>query len=100
LYGACRGGVGLLHGAFVDVLDGEATPQHLNKHLPELSGREVVEERVENRAQVEEGVGHELEGCVAPEVGKSPVGFGNSGLHEAMNLVGKPANHQRSNDET
>lgn len=88
------------HRALVDVFDGEAAAQHLDEHLPELPGREVVEERVEDGAQVEEGVGHGMEGDVAPEEGSGPAGLGHGGHHEATNLVGKPAHHQRPHDET
>ncbi len=36
LQGARRDGAGALQRALVDVLDGEATSQHLDEHLPEL----------------------------------------------------------------
>uniref|UniRef100_A0A3Q3H1K3 Uncharacterized protein n=1 Tax=Labrus bergylta TaxID=56723 RepID=A0A3Q3H1K3_9LABR len=86
--------------ALVDVFDGEAAPQHLHEHLPELSGGEVVEERVEDRAEVEERVGHRVESDVAPEVRNGPAGLWNGRHHETTNLVWKPADHQRSHDET
>uniref|UniRef100_A0A3Q1GHG7 Uncharacterized protein n=1 Tax=Acanthochromis polyacanthus TaxID=80966 RepID=A0A3Q1GHG7_9TELE len=76
--------------AFVDVFNGEFAPQHLNKHLPELPGGQVVEERIDDGAEVEEAVGHWMEGDVAPEVGSSPAGLGQGGHHQTSNLVGKP----------
>lgn len=82
------------------MFDGEAAPQHLDEDLPELSGREVVEERVDDGAEVEEGVGHWVESDVAPEVGSGPAGLGNGSHHKTTNLVGKPAHHQGSHDET
>uniref|UniRef100_A0A8C2WWK9 Uncharacterized protein n=1 Tax=Cyclopterus lumpus TaxID=8103 RepID=A0A8C2WWK9_CYCLU len=88
------------HRALVDVFDGEAAPQHLNEHLPELPGGEVVEERVEDGAQVEEGVGHGVESDVAPEEGNGPAGLGHGGHHQTTDLVGEPAHHQRAHDET
>lgn len=100
LEGARRDDVGAPHVALVDVLDGEAAPQHLDEHLPELSGGQVVEERVEDGAEVEEGVGHRLESDVAPEVGGSPAGLGHGSHHKATDLVGKPAQHQGGHDET
>lgn len=100
LDGARGRGLGAPHGAFVDVFNGQATSQHLDKDVPELSGGEVVEERVEDGAEVEEGVGHRMESDVAPEVGSGPTGLGNGGHHEATNLIGKPADHQGSDDET
>uniref|UniRef100_A0A3Q2ZTC8 Uncharacterized protein n=1 Tax=Kryptolebias marmoratus TaxID=37003 RepID=A0A3Q2ZTC8_KRYMA len=87
-------------GAFVGVLDDEAAAQHLNKHLPELPGGHVVQERVENGAEVEEGVAHKVERGDSPQVGRRPVGLGDGGHHETKDLVGEPAHHQRSNDET
>uniref|UniRef100_A0A3Q1BYF8 Uncharacterized protein n=1 Tax=Amphiprion ocellaris TaxID=80972 RepID=A0A3Q1BYF8_AMPOC len=84
----------LLQCAFVDVFNGEFAPQHLDKHLPELPGGQVVEERIDDGAEVEEGVGHRVEGDVAPEVGSSPAGLGQGGHHQTPNLAGKPAHHQ------
>lgn len=80
LEGARRGS-GALHCALVDVFDGEAAPQHLDKNLPELSGGEVVEERVEYGAEVKEGVCHRVESDVAPEVGSGPAGLGHGSHH-------------------
>lgn len=80
------------------MFDGEAATQHLDKNVPELSGGEVVEERVEDRAEVEEGVSHRMESDVAPKVGSSPAGLGHSSHHETTNLVWKPAYHQGSHN--
>lgn len=73
---------GRRQGAPVDVLDGEAAPQHLDEHLPELPGGQIVKEGVDNGAQVEEGVGHQVERGDSVQVGGGPVGLGNSGHHE------------------
>lgn len=81
------------------MFDGEAAAQHLDENLPELSGGEVVEERVEHGAEVEEGVGHRMEGDVAPEVGNGPAGLWHGGHHQATDLGGKPAHHQGCHDE-
>lgn len=89
----CGRNFGVLHVAHVDVFDGQATPQHLDEDLTELSGRQVVEERVDDRAKVEEGVGHRVEDDIAPEVGQRPAGLWNCGHHEAADLVRKPEHH-------
>lgn len=82
------------------MFDGQVASQHLDEDLPELSGGQVVEERVDDRAEVEEGVGHRPEGDVAPEEGDGPAGLWHGGHHEAADLVGKPAHHQGGHDET
>lgn len=92
--------MGPLNSALVDVFNSEVAPQHLDKDLPELPGGQVVKERVEYRAEVEKGVGHRVEGDVAPEEGDSPAGLGHGSHHKTTDLVGKPANHQGSHDET
>lgn len=100
LEGARGHSAGARHGALVDVFDGEAAPQHLDENLPELPGGQVVEQRVDDGAEVEEGVGHRVENDVAPEVEASPTGLRNGSHHEATDLVGKPAQHQGGHDET
>lgn len=97
---ARRGSLGEVDVALVDVFDGEVTAEHLQEHLPELSGGQIVEEGVEDGAQVEEGVCHREERDVAPEVGSSPLGLRHSRHHEAADLVGKPAQGQGSHNET
>lgn len=92
--------MGVQHGAFVDVFDGEAAPQHLEKNLPELPGGQVVEERINDGAEVEEAVGHGVESDVAPKVVHGPVRLGHGSHHEATDLIGKPAKHQGGHDET
>lgn len=87
-------------GALVDVLDGEAAPQDLDEHLPELSGGQVVEERVDDRAEVEEGVGHGLQNHVAAEERGRPAGLGQRRHHDAADLHGQPAEHQGGHDES
>lgn len=87
-------------GALVDVLDGEAAPQDLDEHLPELSGGQVVEERVDDRAEVEEGVGHGLQNHVAAEERGGPAGLGQHCHHDTADLHGQPAEHQGGHDES
>lgn len=82
------------------MFDGEAAPQHLEKNLPELPGGQVVEERINDGAEVEEAVGHGVEGDVAPKEGQSPVRLGHSSHHEPTDLIRKPADHQGGHDET
>lgn len=79
--GARRRSTQGLNIAFVDVFNGEAAPQHLDKNLPELSGGQVVQEWIDDRAQVEEGVGHGEESDVAAEEGEGPVGLWHSSHH-------------------
>lgn len=81
------------------MFNGETAPQHLHKHLPELLGGQVIKERIEDGAEVEEGISNGVKCDIASEVGSSPGGLGNSGHHDAANLVGKPAHHQRCYDE-
>lgn len=81
------------------MFDGEAAPQHLDKDLSELLGGQVIKERIEDGAEVEEGISNGVKCDVASEVGSSPEGLGKSGHHEAANLVGKPAHHQGCHDE-
>lgn len=93
------GGRGVGKSAFVGVFNGEAAPQDLNKHLPELSGGQVVQERVDDRAEVEEGVSHGGERHIAPEEIGGPAGLGQRCHHNAADLGGEPAQHQGGNDE-
>ena len=98
--GASRVSMGVLYSTLVDVFNGEAAPQHLDKHFPELSGGEVVEEWVEDRTKVEEGVCHRVEDDVVPEVGRTPLRLWQSSHHKTTNLVRKPAHHQGSHNKT
>uniref|UniRef100_A0A8C6UFK4 Uncharacterized protein n=1 Tax=Neogobius melanostomus TaxID=47308 RepID=A0A8C6UFK4_9GOBI len=88
--------------SYVSVLLGTPPPpgDHLEKHLPEMSGGDVVEERVDDGAEVEEGVGDGVQRDVVVEVRHGPARFGHRGHHEATDLVGEPAHHQRANDQT
>uniref|UniRef100_A0A3B3T6A6 Uncharacterized protein n=1 Tax=Paramormyrops kingsleyae TaxID=1676925 RepID=A0A3B3T6A6_9TELE len=65
----------------VDVLDGQVAPQHLHKHLPELPRREVVQEGVDHRAEVEKRVSDGVQDNVGPQVGRRP----------PTDLIGHPA---------
>uniref|UniRef100_A0A3B5K1M9 Uncharacterized protein n=1 Tax=Takifugu rubripes TaxID=31033 RepID=A0A3B5K1M9_TAKRU len=66
-----------------------AAPQDLDKHLPELSGGQVVEE----------GVSHGGERHIAPEEIGGPAGLGQRCHHNAADLGGEPAQHQGGNNE-
>lgn len=81
------------------MFDGQATPQHLDEDLTELPGRKVVEEGVDDRAEVEKGVSYRVEDHIAPEVGQRPAGLWNCGHHEATDLVGKPEYHEGRHNE-
>uniref|UniRef100_A0AAY5EDG6 Uncharacterized protein n=1 Tax=Electrophorus electricus TaxID=8005 RepID=A0AAY5EDG6_ELEEL len=74
--------------AFVDVLDGEAAAQG-----------EVVQQRVEHRAQVEEGVSHRLQHGIHCQVVPRPHRLGNSCCHQTACLVGHPAHKQHADDQ-
>lgn len=82
------------------MFDRQAASKHLDKNLSELSGREVVEERVKDGAEVEEGVCDRVENDVDVEIRDSPARFGNGGHHEATDLVGEPADHQGADNKT
>lgn len=94
------GGGGVGNRASVDVLDGEAAPQDLDEDLPKVSGGQVVQERIDDRAEVEEGVGHGLENHVAPEERGGPAGLGQRRHHNAADLHGQPAQHQGGHNQT
>lgn len=94
------GGSGVGKRASVDVLDGEAAAQDLDEDLPELSGGQVVQERIDDRAEVEEGVGHRLENHVAVEERGGPAGLGQRRHHNATDLHGQPAQHQGGHNQT
>uniref|UniRef100_A0A8C9SGT2 Uncharacterized protein n=1 Tax=Scleropages formosus TaxID=113540 RepID=A0A8C9SGT2_SCLFO len=63
--------------SLVDVLYGEPTAQHLDKHL--------------HRAEVEEGVSDWMEDHVALQVRHVPVSLGLGCCHDAADLVRHPA---------
>lgn len=81
-------GTGFGKSALVDVLDGEAAPQDLDENLPELFGGQVVQERIDDRAEVKEGVGHGMENHVAPEERGGPAGLGQRRHHNTADLQG------------
>uniref|UniRef100_A0A674GRF0 Uncharacterized protein n=1 Tax=Taeniopygia guttata TaxID=59729 RepID=A0A674GRF0_TAEGU len=84
----------------VGVLQGEAAAQHLQEHAAELPGRDVVQQRVHHRAEVEEDVGDGKEGDVGFEVGDGPVLLWFSSSHDPSDLVWHPANRQSGNDQS
>lgn len=98
--GGDAGAAGFGKSALVDVLDGEAAPQDLDKNLPELSGGHVVQEGIDDRAEVEEGVSHGRESHVAPEERRRPAGLGQRCHHHPTDLVGEPAQRQGGDNET
>uniref|UniRef100_A0A3B3WUG1 Uncharacterized protein n=1 Tax=Poecilia mexicana TaxID=48701 RepID=A0A3B3WUG1_9TELE len=75
---------------FLRVLDGQAAAQHLQEHL----------ERVEHGAEVEEGVGHQVEPRIDPEIRQRPGRLRDGRRHQAPQLVRKPAERQRADDQT
>uniref|UniRef100_A0A3P8XV90 Uncharacterized protein n=1 Tax=Esox lucius TaxID=8010 RepID=A0A3P8XV90_ESOLU len=75
---------------FVLVLNGYVAAQNLDKDLTKLEGGEVVQEGVEHRTEVEEGVRYRLQCHIAAEVGQGPAGLWHCGSHQATHLVGQP----------
>uniref|UniRef100_A0A3B3UB28 Uncharacterized protein n=1 Tax=Poecilia latipinna TaxID=48699 RepID=A0A3B3UB28_9TELE len=75
-------------GVAVSVLDGQAAAQHLQEHL------------AEHGAEVEEGVGHQVEPRIDPEIRQRPGRLRDSRRHQAPQLVRKPAERQRADDQT
>lgn len=86
--------------SLIGMFNGEMAHEYLDKDFPELPGGQVIKEWVEDGAEVEEGVSNMLKCDIAPKVGSSPARLGPGGHHKATNLVGKPAHHQRSHNET
>lgn len=75
------------------------TAEHLPEHAAELLRGHVVQERVEDGAQVEEGVREGEEGHVRPEVGPRPVVLGFGCSHDPPDLVRHPADGQGHNNQ-
>lgn len=73
--------------------------QHLPEHAAELLRGHVVQQRVDHRAQVKEGVREGKKDHVRLEVGLGPVVLGSGRSHDPPNLVGHPADGQRHNDQ-
>lgn len=99
--GGGRGGGGQAAQAplLVGVRQGQAAAQHLPEHGAELPRGHVVQQRVDDRAQVEEGVGEREQDHVRLEVGPGPVVLGPGGSHDPPDLVGHPADGQGQNDQ-
>uniref|UniRef100_A0A452TF11 Uncharacterized protein n=2 Tax=Ursus TaxID=9639 RepID=A0A452TF11_URSMA len=90
--------------AVVGVGQRQAAAEHLAEHPAELLRGHVVQQRVDDGAQVEEGVGEGQEDHVGPEVGFGPVVLGFGRRHNPPHLVRHPADsqdrqeqHERSN---
>nr|BAE88517.1 unnamed protein product [Macaca fascicularis] len=99
--GAVRGGVRVGAQALlvVGVLQRQAAAQHLHEHPPKLLRGHRVQERVDDRAEVEERVREGEEDHVRPEVGPRPVVLGFGCSHDPPNLVGHPAYSQCHNNQ-
>lgn len=93
---AGRADVRLPYVPFVHMRDGQFAEQHLDKHLTELTGRQVVEEGVQHWANVEEGIRYRVEDDIAPEVRHGPVCFVLDCSHETADLVRHPASSKSS----
>jgi len=82
------------------MLYGQAAAEDLQEHAAELLRRDVVQEGVHHRAEVEEGVGNGKKSDVRSEVGDSPLllWFGSS--HDPSHLVWHPADRQSCNNQS
>uniref|UniRef100_A0A8C0KNY2 Uncharacterized protein n=1 Tax=Canis lupus dingo TaxID=286419 RepID=A0A8C0KNY2_CANLU len=77
----------------------QAAAQHLAERRAELLRGHVVQQRVDDGAQVEEGVGDGEQQHVGAEVGPGPVVLGLRRGHEPPHLVGQPAERQGHHDQ-
>uniref|UniRef100_A0A8C3TKJ8 Uncharacterized protein n=1 Tax=Catharus ustulatus TaxID=91951 RepID=A0A8C3TKJ8_CATUS len=84
----------------VGVLEAEPAAQHLQEHAAELLRRDVVQQRVHHRAEVEEDAGDGVEGDVGFEVGGGPVLLWFSSSHDLFDLARHPAKRQSGNDQS
>uniref|UniRef100_A0A8B9QG12 Uncharacterized protein n=1 Tax=Apteryx owenii TaxID=8824 RepID=A0A8B9QG12_APTOW len=83
----------------VGVLERQVAAQDLQEHAAELLRRDVVQQGVHHRAQVEEGVGDGKKSDVRSEVGDGPVLLRFNSSHDPSNLVWHPAYCQSRNDQ-
>lgn len=97
--GGRGGGVGAQVPAVVGVGQRQAAAEHLAEHPAELLRGHVVQQRVDDGAQVEEGVGEGQEDHVGPEVGFGPVVLGFGRRHNPPHLVRHPADSQGHDDQ-
>uniref|UniRef100_A0A8C0HIG1 Uncharacterized protein n=1 Tax=Buteo japonicus TaxID=224669 RepID=A0A8C0HIG1_9AVES len=74
--------------------------EDLQKHAAELLRRDVVQEGVHHRAEVEEGIGDGKKSDVRSEVGDSPVLLWFRSSHDPSNLVWHPAYCQSCNNQS
>uniref|UniRef100_A0A8B9RU42 Uncharacterized protein n=1 Tax=Accipiter nisus TaxID=211598 RepID=A0A8B9RU42_9AVES len=84
----------------VGMLNCQVAAEDLQKHTAELLRRDVVQEGVHHRAEVEEGVGYGKKNDVCSEVGDSPVLLWFSSSHDPSNLVWHPAYCQSCNNQS
>uniref|UniRef100_A0A8C3K691 Uncharacterized protein n=1 Tax=Calidris pygmaea TaxID=425635 RepID=A0A8C3K691_9CHAR len=78
----------------------QAAAEDLQKHTAELLRRDVVEEGVHHRAEVEEDVCDGEKSDVRSEVGDSPVLLWFSSSHDPSDLVWHPAYCQSCNNQS
>lgn len=82
------------------MLNCQVAAEDLQKHTAELLRRDVVQEGVHHRAEVEEGVGYGKKNDVRSEVGDGPVLLWFSSSHDPSNLVRHPAYCQSCNNQS
>uniref|UniRef100_A0A4W5LJK9 Uncharacterized protein n=1 Tax=Hucho hucho TaxID=62062 RepID=A0A4W5LJK9_9TELE len=93
-------GEGLLmagRGSVLRTMEGSER-RHLELLALSLSRPVVVQEGVEHRTKVEEGVSHRVQHHIVAEVGHGPAGLGHGGSHQATHLVGQPAHGKGAHD--
>lgn len=92
--GGSGGDVGAQVLAVVGVGQRQVAAEHLAEHPAELLRGHIVQERIDDGAQVEEGVGEGEEDHVRPEVGLGPVVLGFGRCHNPPHLIRHPADSQ------
>uniref|UniRef100_A0A8B9GL78 Uncharacterized protein n=1 Tax=Amazona collaria TaxID=241587 RepID=A0A8B9GL78_9PSIT len=84
----------------VGMLYGQAAAKDLQEHAAELLRRDIVQEGVHHRAEIEEDVGNGEKSDVCSKVGDGPVLLWFSSSHDPSNLVWHPAYGQSCNNQS
>uniref|UniRef100_A0A8C1V4S0 Uncharacterized protein n=1 Tax=Cyprinus carpio TaxID=7962 RepID=A0A8C1V4S0_CYPCA len=82
----------------VSVLQRQTAQERLQERRAELARGQVIQQRVQHRAQVEEAVGHRIKLHVAAQVTHGPRRLGHRRRHQPADLIGHPAHEQNWTD--
>ncbi len=93
------GGQAALQRSSVGVLQRQTAQERLQEREAELARGQVIQQRVQHRAQVEEAVGHRMELDVAAQVTRRPCRLGHGRGHQPADMIGHPAHEQSADDQ-